>query len=142
MRRGADNSNEAGKQITRKLRALTYKYSIPFWTACQINRDGMKENTPELQHIAESIAIASEADLIVSLHQQPEDKEMNIMRLSFLKSRLGPNGFSINLYFNQANLRFESINESQTSPATIEEKNAIKVIENTLSLDSILENIQ
>ena len=137
---GADNSNEAGKQITRKLRALTYKYSIPFWTACQINRDGMKENTPELQHIAESIAIASEADLIVSLHQQPEDKEMNIMRLSFLKSRLGPNGFTINLYFNQPYLRFESMNDTQVNTVPEQERKAIEVIENTLSLDSILEN--
>ena len=137
---GADNSNEAGKQVTRKLRALTYKYSIPFWTACQINRDGMKENTPELQHIAESIAIASEADLIVSLHQQPEDKEMNIMRLSFLKSRLGPNGFTINLYFNQPYLRFESMNDTQVNTVPEQERKAIEVIENTLSLDSILEN--
>ena len=139
---GADNSNEAGKQVTRKLRALTYKYNIPFWTACQINRDGMKENTPELQHIAESIAIASEADLIVSLHQQPEDKEMNIMRLSFLKSRLGPNGFTINLYFNQPYLRFESMENTQINTVPEQERKAIEVIENTLSLDSILENAE
>ena len=61
---GTENSNEAGKAITRKLRALTYKYNIPFWTACQINRDGMKEKQQELSHIAESIAIAAEADFL------------------------------------------------------------------------------
>ena len=137
---GADNSNEAGRQLTRKLRALTYKYSIPFWTACQINRDGMKENTPELQHIAESIAIAADADLILSLHQQPEDKEMNIMRLSFLKSRLGNKGFTIKLYFNQENLRFESMDDTQIDHVPDYERKSINAIENALSLDDILEN--
>lgn len=136
---GADNSNEAGKMITRKLRALTYKYNIPFWTACQINRDGMKEKTQELSHIAESIAIAAEADLIISLNQQPEDKEMNIMRCTFLKSRLGGNGFSVNLYFNQINLRFEDMGESRNNNITEEDKCAITAIENALTLEEIIE---
>lgn len=136
----ADNSNEAGKMITRKLRALTYKYEIPVWTACQINRDGMKEKSPELSHIAESIAIAAEADLIVSLNQQPEDKELNIMRLTFLKSRLGANGFTINLFFNQPYLRFEDMGNTQTTNISSEDRNAITAIENALSLDEIIEN--
>lgn len=137
---GADNSNEAGKTITRKLRALTYKYNIPFWTACQINRDGMKEKSQELSHIAESIAIAAEADLIISLNQQPEDKEMNIMRATFLKSRLGSNGFSISLYFNQNCLRFEDMNNTVTTDIPQNERNAIEAIENALTLDEIIEN--
>lgn len=137
---GTENSNEAGKAITRKLRALTYKYNIPFWTACQINRDGMKEKQQELSHIAESIAIAAEADLIISLNQQPEDKEMNIMRVTFLKSRLGANGFSISLYFNQNYLRFEDMGDSMTTNIPQNERNAIEAIENALTLDEIIEN--
>lgn len=137
---GADNSNEAGKMITRKLRALTYKYNIPFWTACQINRDGMKEKTQELSHIAESIAIAAEADLIISLNQQPEDKEMNIMRCTFLKSRLGGNGFTVNLYFNQVNLRFEDMGDSKSNDISEDDKNTIAAIENALNLNEIIEN--
>lgn len=137
---GADNSNEAGKTITRKLRALTYKYKIPFWTACQINREGMGEKTSELKHIAESIAIAAEADLIISLNQQPEDKEMNIMRATFLKSRLGPNGFTINLFFNQKYLRFEDMGSTVSENITSQDKQVIDVLENVLSLDEIIEN--
>lgn len=138
---GADNSNEAGKTITRKLRALTYKYKIPFWTACQINREGMGEKTSELKHIAESIAIAAEADLIISLNQQPEDKEMNIMRCTFLKSRLGPNGFTINLFFNQKYLRFEDMaTPTANQNITSQDKQMIDVLENVLSLDEIIEN--
>lgn len=137
---GADNSNEAGKHNTRKLRALTYKYEVPIWTACQINRDGMKENTPEIHHIAESIAIAADADLIVSLYQQPEDVDTDIMRLSFLKSRLGDKGFSINLLFNKKYLRFEDIGNTASTNISEEDKNMIKTIENVLSLDEIIEN--
>lgn len=137
---GADNSNEAGKMITRKLRALTYKYKIPIWTACQINREGMGEKTSELRHIAESIAIAAEADLIISLNQQPEDKDMNIMRVSFLKSRLGAKGFTINLFFNQKYLRFEDIGGTINTNVTSEDKHMIEVIENSLTLDEIIEN--
>jgi replicative DNA helicase len=136
---GAENSNEAGRENTRKLRALTYKYNIPIWTACQINREGMGEKTAELRHIAESIAIAAEADLILSLNQQPEDKELNIMRLTFLKSRLGPNGFTINLFFNQPYLRFEDMGNTKTENISDEDRNAIVAIENALTLEEIIE---
>lgn len=137
---GAENSNEAGKRNTRKLRALTYKYEVPIWTACQINRDGMKESSPEIHHIAESIAIAADADLIVSLYQQPEDEETNTMRLSFLKSRLGAKGFSINLHFNKRYLRFEDMGNTISTNISDEDKDMIKTIENVLSLDEIIEN--
>lgn len=79
---GADNSNEAGKTITRKLRALTYKYKLPIWTACQINREGMRSEEPDMSYIAESIAIAAEADLILSLYRQAR-------RRSFINDALG-----------------------------------------------------
>lgn len=137
---GADNSNEAGKIVTRKLRALTYKYKLPIWTACQINREGMGEKTSELRHIAESIAIAAEADLIISLNQQPEDKDMNIMRVTFLKSRLGAKGFTINLFFNQKYLRFEDMGITQNQNITKEDKDMIETIEKCLTLDEIIEN--
>lgn len=137
---GADNSNEAGKTITRKLRALTYKYNIPFWTACQINREGMGVSSPDIRHIAESIAIASEADLILSLYQEAEDADMNIMRLSFLKSRLGRNGFSINLFFNHENLRFESMQNTSTDSLPTEERRVMEVLDNVLTLEQIIES--
>lgn len=137
---GVEKSNDAGKLITRKLRALTYKYNLPIWTACQINREGMGESEPDLKHIAESIAIAAEADLIISLYQQPEDKEMGIMRVAFLKSRLGANGFTINLYFNKAYLRFEDMENSRSSNITETDRNMISAIENVLTLDEIIEN--
>ena len=102
----AENSNEAGKRIAREMRALSYKYNCPVFTAAQINREGMS-NTPDMRFFAESIAICAEADLIISLYRQEEDLAMGIMRATVLKSRLGAKGMTIPLRFNIENLRFE-----------------------------------
>ena len=104
----ADNSNEAGKSVAREMRALTYKYKCPIFTAAQMNREGMS-NTPDMKYFAESIAICAEADFIVSLYRQEEDLAMGVMRAAILKSRLGPKGMTIPLRFNIENLRFENI---------------------------------
>jgi len=104
----ADNSNEAGKNVAREMRALTYKYKCPIFTAAQMNREGMS-NAPDMKYFAESIAICAEADFIVSLYRQEEDLAMGIMRAAILKSRLGPKGMTIPLRFNIENLRFENI---------------------------------
>lgn len=107
----AENSNEAGKMIAREMRALSYKYKCPVFTAAQINREGMS-NTPDMKYFAESIAICAEADLIISLYRQEEDLTMGIMRAAILKSRLGPKGMTIPLRFNIENLRFENIDNA------------------------------
>ena len=105
---GADNSNEAGKSVAREMRALSYKYECPIFTAAQMNREGMSNN-PDMRYFAESIAICAEADFIVSLYRQEEDLAMGVMRCAILKSRLGPKGMTIPLRFNIENLRFENM---------------------------------
>ena len=104
----ADNSNEAGKSVAREMRALSYKYECPIFTAAQMNREGMSNN-PDMRYFAESIAICAEADFIVSLYRQEEDLAMGVMRCAILKSRLGPKGMTIPLRFNIENLRFENL---------------------------------
>lgn len=121
----ADNSNEAGKAVARQMRALSYKYKCPVFTAAQINRDGMS-NTPDMKYFAESIAICAEADFIVSLYRQEEDLAMGVMRAAILKSRLGPKGMTIPLRFNIENLRFENIENGGV--AEIEEGSAAEAI--------------
>lgn len=121
----ADNSNEAGKIIAREMRALTYKYECPIFTAAQINREGMS-NSPDMRYFAESIAICSEADFIVSLYRQEEDLTMGIMRAAILKSRLGPKGMTVSLRFNIENLRFENIDN--LAAAEIEEGSPAEAI--------------
>lgn len=104
----ADNSNEAGKELTRKLRALTYKFNFPIMTAAQLNRDGF-DSVPSNKNAAEAIAIPQECDFAIGIYQQKEDKEQNIMRVKCTKSRLGSNDWSIQLRYNRNNLRFEDM---------------------------------
>lgn len=126
---GAENSNEAGKLLTRNLRALSYKYEIPFFTAAQINREGFN-NEPDMRFMAESIAICSEADFIVSLYRQEEDIAFGIMRVAFLKSRLGKKGMSIQLQYNTEKLRFEDM----TNTSSVIEDNIQMDLMNTLDI--------
>lgn len=107
---GTESSNEAGKVVSRKLRALSYKFAAPVFTAAQINRDGFG-STPDMKFMAESIAICSESDLILSLYRQKEDVELGIMRVFFLKSRLGARDVTSRLYFNTPLMRFENLKE-------------------------------
>ena len=65
---------------------------------------------------------------------------MNIMRVTFLKSRLGAKGFTINLFFNQKYLRFEDMGITQNQNITKEDKDMIETIEKCLTLDEIIEN--
>lgn len=108
----AENSNDAGEEITRGLRALSYDFETPFFTAAQLNRDGFG-NKPDMSNMARSIAICAEADLIFGLYREEGDEELSVMRLSFLKSRFGPKGFSMKLYYNTECLRFEDLEENE-----------------------------
>lgn len=108
----ADNSNEAGKELTRKLRALTYKFNFPIMTAAQLNRDGF-DSVPSNKNAAEAIAIPQECDFAIGIYQQKEDKDQNIMRVKCTKSRLGTNDWSIQLRYNRENLRFEDLNTEE-----------------------------
>ena len=116
----ADNSNEAGKELTRKLRALTYKFNFPIMTAAQLNRDGF-DSVPSNKNAAEAIAIPQECDFAIGIYQQKEDKEQNIMRVKCTKSRLGSNDWSIQLRYNRDNLRFEDIEMSEAPEPSTDE---------------------
>lgn len=111
----ADNSNEAGKELTRKLRALTYKFNFPIMTAAQLNRDGF-DSVPSNKNAAEAIAIPQECDFAIGIFQQKEDKEQNIMRVKCTKSRLGSNDWTIQLRYNRENLRFEDLSPEELAP--------------------------
>ena len=131
-----DNSNEVGKEISRKLRALTYRFSFPIMTAAQLNRDGF-DAIPSNKNVAESIAIPQEVDWAIGLYQQKEDKEQGIMRVKCTKSRLGTNDWTVNLRYNSEMLRFEDLHTVENNNTTKEKKN--ESLGNKMDMDSLLE---
>jgi replicative DNA helicase len=86
-----NNSYERIKYATEQLRALSYMFNCPIITATQLNRSGYNVNSPGLETIGESIGLAATADVIVSIFQDEEDKELGVIKLGMMKNRFGLN---------------------------------------------------
>jgi replicative DNA helicase len=84
-----NNSYERIKYATEHLRALTYIFSCPIITATQLNRSGYNVNNPGLDTIGESMGLAATADVIISIFQDEEDKELGIVKMAMMKNRFG-----------------------------------------------------
>lgn len=85
------NSYEAVKEISEQLRALAFKYTIPFVSATQLNRGAFNTASPGMEGISESIGLAATCDVICSLWQEEEDRELGIINMGMQKNRFGPN---------------------------------------------------
>lgn len=86
------NSYERIKNVTEQVRALSYIFNCPIISATQLNRSGFDQENPDLATISESIGLAATADVIVSIYQNIEDRELGIIRLGMMKNRYGPRG--------------------------------------------------
>ena len=75
--------------VARELRALTYKYSVPIFTATQSNTGGYNSEDIGLENVSESKGIAHTADFILALYQLEEDRDAGIINGVVLKNRLG-----------------------------------------------------
>lgn len=85
------NSYESVKEICEHLRGLSFKYCIPFVSATQLNRGAFNTSSPGMEGISESIGLAATCDVICSLWQEEEDRELGIINIGFQKNRFGPN---------------------------------------------------
>lgn len=85
------NSYESVKETAEQLRALSFKYNIPIVTASQLNRGAFNTSSPGMEGISESIGLAATCDVICSLWQEDEDRELGIINLGMQKNRFGAN---------------------------------------------------
>ena len=85
------NSYESVKEIAEHLRAMSFKYNIPIVSATQLNRGSFNTASPGMEGISESIGLAATCDVICSLWQEEEDRELGIMNMGMQKNRFGPN---------------------------------------------------
>lgn len=84
-----DNMFIDGKEVSEKLRAISYEMKCPVISAIQTNRDGMNNENAGMENISQSSGIAFTADFLMSLFQTPEDREQGFIRGRILKNRLG-----------------------------------------------------
>jgi replicative DNA helicase len=87
-----NNSYERIKSVTEQCRAMSYIFNCPIISATQLNRSGFDQENPDLNTISESIGLAATADVIVSIYQNDEDRELSVIRLGMMKNRYGPRG--------------------------------------------------
>lgn len=87
-----NNSYERIKHVTEQVRAMSYIFNCPVISATQLNRSGFDVSNPDLNTISESIGLAATADVIVSIFQNEEDRELEIIKMGMMKNRFGARG--------------------------------------------------
>jgi len=125
------NSYAEVKEIAEQLRALSFKYSIPFVTASQLNRGAFNTASPGMEGISESIGLAATCDVICSLWQEEEDKELGLIHLGMQKNRFG-----VNYGHCTFKVKYETLTLTEVNPDHFAQENtqqAVQEAENTLS---------
>ena len=106
------NSYERIKNVTEQVRAMTYVFNCPIISATQLNRSGFSSANPDLTTISESVGLAATADVIVSIYQNEEDRELGIIRLGMMKNRYGPRGHTQAMRIDYTTLTITQAEES------------------------------
>jgi len=84
-----NNMYERVGEVSRDLRALSYRYHLPVISATQSNRSGTNNTDPELDSVSESMGLAHTADFFAGIYQKEGDRELGIYNLKILKNRFG-----------------------------------------------------
>jgi replicative DNA helicase len=129
------NSYESVKETAEQLRALSFKYNIPIVTASQLNRGAFNTASPGMEGISESIGLAATCDVICSLWQEEEDKELGIINLGMQKNRFGANFGSCAFRVKYETLTLNEVNPDHFSAETTQQ--AVNDAQNTLEKLSV-----
>jgi len=131
------NSYETVKEISEQLRALAFKYNIPFVSATQLNRASFNTASPGMEGISESIGLAATCDIICSLWQEEEDRELGIINMGIQKNRFGPNYGSAAFKCNYSTLTLKQTNTDYFAPDKESTEDIVKNADQ--AINSILE---
>lgn len=102
--------------VTRELRALSYKYNASVITASQVNRSGYNNSDVNMEHMSESSGISNTADFVGALWQQEGDNEACRLNMKILKNRFGGLvGKNLQFHVNYNNLRMSDITDIETT---------------------------
>lgn len=106
-----NNSYERIKNVTEQVRAISYVFNCPIISATQLNRSGFDQDNPDLATISESIGLAATADVIMSIFQNDEDRDLGIIRLGMMKNRYGPRGMTQPMRIDYSTLSIEQADD-------------------------------
>lgn len=127
------NSYEGVKEVAEHLRALSFKYNVPFVTASQLKRDAFNIANPGMESTSESIGLAATCDVMCSIWQEEEDKELSVVHLGMTKNRFGSNHGSCAF-----KVRYDTLTLSEVNSDYFEAENTETAITDaTNTLDKI-----
>lgn len=92
-----NNREQEVADISRRLKLLTKKLDIPIVALCQLNRETEKRNIPILADLRESGSLEQDADNVIFLYVENEEKSGNQkinVDVIVAKQRNGPTRFS------------------------------------------------
>lgn len=108
------NSYESIKQITEKLRALSYAFECPVVSATQINRSGYDTAKPGLETTSESMGLSHTVDAQFSIWTEEGDNELGIIHLGIMKNRFGPRDVATTLEIDYPTLTLRESSNTYT----------------------------
>ena len=123
-----NNSYERIKNVTEQVRAMSYMFECPIISATQLNRSGFDQDNPELATISESIGLAATADVIASIYQNEEDRELGIIRLGMMKNRYGMRGTTQAMRIDYSTLTIEQADDVDLEEAEDDTLNALAAL--------------
>lgn len=129
----SQNTYSEIKEVCEQLRALSFKYNIPFVSATQIGRQSFNTTSPGMESVSESIGISSTSDLMCSIWNDEESRELGIINISIIKNRFGPNFGSAAFKCNYNTLTLKETNKDyfeEDGPST---ESVVKGAENALN---------
>jgi len=108
-----ENRTQEIGTISRGLKAIAKEMSVPVLALSQLsraaeNRDGRKPRRPQLSDLRESGDLEQDADVVIFIHQRPEDDCEGLVELIVAKQRNGPQGMT-KAIFSEEYVRFDNL---------------------------------
>jgi hypothetical protein len=91
----SDNTYGKLKTVSEELRAIGSKLGITILSAVQINREGIKQEKPGMEHTSDSLGIPQTADVMVIVTRPDDENLKHVMYWDIAKSRWSKNGEKI-----------------------------------------------
>lgn len=98
--------NQEQAAVVKACRGMTKEFNTRIWSALQLNRGGLAQETPDATGIAGGISRMYTADVLIIMAQNAAEREDNVMRLVFAKNRNGLSDRTVKIATDFAHMTF------------------------------------
>lgn len=119
---------EALEENIEVLRGLAGRFDMAIWTASQVNRGGLKEETVDMDSIAGGFGKVFPLDLLITISQTKEEKAQNVYRFFFAKNRYGPGGAVVYVDHDFERMRFTALTKEEVEQRDLGPKKSTKTV--------------